>query len=256
MKSPQLSRLTVRSFGGLACALAMVLPAQASIVTTLPTAALDADAVFSFSSQAATAMKLLGVSASGLGNASAVAGNAWAFNMPVTQVTVAANLLPLSLTPVSGKATGSALGINGPDGSLVLANFALDFQRNMLKADLITSAGTTKAMDLYSFHVANGLSLSTAGGLSMKMSMDQMFMTATARASFIDALQLPDFTDGVMAKIDFGTMSVNISPGLRLGLSDKAFTMTASAVPEAPSVALMALGIAGLTWVSRRRSAP
>ncbi len=255
MKFPPLSHLALRSLGGVACALAVAMPAQASIVTTLPTAALDADAVFSFSSQAVTAMKLLGVSASGLGNASAVAGNAWAFNMPVTQVTVAANLLPLSLSPVSGKATGSALGIYGPDGSLVLANFALDFQRNMLKADLITSAGTTQAMDLYSFHVANGLSLSTAGGLSMKMSMDQMVMTATARASFIEALQLPDFTDAVMAKIDFGTMSVNISPSLRLGLSDKPFTLAPVAVPEAPSVALMALGMAGLAWVSRRRRA-
>jgi hypothetical protein len=255
MKYPHRSRFGLRSLGGLACAVAVAMPAQAGIVTTLPTSALDADAVFSFSSQAITAMKLLDVSASGLGNASAVAGNAWSFNMPVTQVTVSANLLPLSLTPVSGKATGSALGINGPDGSLVLANFALDFQRNMLKADMITSAGTTKAMDLYSFHVAKDLSLSTAGGLSMKMSMDQMYMTATARASFIDALQLPDFTDAVMAKIDFGTMSVDIAPSLRLGLSDKAFLMAPVAVPEAPSMALMLLGLGGLACVSRRRRA-
>lgn len=253
MKFQNLSHVCVRSLGGLACALAVAVPAQAGIVTTLPTAALDADSVFSFSSQAVTAMKLLDVSASGLGNAKATAGNAWAFDMPVTQVTVSANLLPLSLTPVSGKATGSALGINGPDGSLVLANFALDFKRNMLMADMITSAGTTKAMDLYSFHVANGLSLSTAGGLSMKMSMDQMYMTTAARASFIDALQLPDFTDAVMAKIDFGTMSVNISPSLRLGVSDKPFTMSSMAVPESPSMAYMVLGLAGLAWVSRRR---
>jgi hypothetical protein len=254
MKYQKLS-IAARSLSGFACALAVALPAQAGIVTTLPTAALDATATFSFSSQAASAMKLLDVSASALGNASATAGKAWSFDMAVTQVTVSANLLPLSLTPVSGKATGSALGISGPDGGLVLANFAMDFQRNMLMGDLITSAGTTKGMDLYSFHVANGLSLSTAGGLSMKMSMDKMFLTAAARASFIDALQLPDFTDAVMAKLDFGTLSVNIAPSLRLGVSDKAFTMAAAsvAVPEAPSLALMFLGLAGLAWVSRRR---
>jgi hypothetical protein len=230
------------------------LPAQAGIVTTLPTAALDATTTFSFSSQAVTAMRLLDISASALGNASATAGKAWSFDMPVTQVTVSANLLPLSLTPLAGKATGSALGINGPDGGLVLANFAMDFQRNMLMGDLITSAGTTKGMDLYSFHVANGLSLSTTGGLSMKMSMDQMYLTAAARASFIDALQLPDFTDAVMAKLDFGTLSVSIAPSLRLGVSDKAYTLSAAAVPEAPSMACMFLGLAGLAWVSRRRS--
>ena len=225
--------------------------AQAAIVTTLPTSALDANTTFSFSSTASGAMSLLGISAKALGTSTNVDGNAWSFNMPVTEVTISTSLLPLSISPVSGKATGAALGINGASGSLILANFALDFQRNVMTGDLITSAGTTKGVDLYNFHVADGLSLSTSGGLSLKMSMDQMYLTSTARASFVSALKLPSFTDAVMAQLDFGQMMVEISPALRLGVSGKAFTGTV-AVPEAPSLAMMVLGMLGVAWVSRR----
>ncbi len=226
--------------------------ASAALVTTLPTTLLDADAVFSFSSISIKAMGLLGVSATALGNASNVAGNAWSFNMPVTEVAVGISLLPPSITPVSGKATGSALRIAGPDGGLVLANFALDFNRNVLKADLTTSSGTTKGMDIYGFHVADKLSVSMSGGLSLDMAMDKMILTSGARASFMDALQLPDFADAVMSTLDFGTMKVNISPSLRMGVSDKAFTANASMVPEQPSLAYMLMGLVGLAMVSRR----
>jgi hypothetical protein len=236
---------------GLAFA-AQALSASAAIVTTLPTSLLDADATFSFSSTAVKAMTLLGVNAQALGNATNVAGNAWAFNMPVTEVTVAASLLPLSLTPESGKATGSALRIAGPDGGLVLANFALDFNRNVLKADLTTSAGTTKAMDIYGFNVADKLNVSMNGGLSLNMSMNKMILTSGARASFLDALQLPDFADAVMAKLDFGTMDINITPSLRMGVSDKAYVARASMVPEQTSMVYMVLGLLGLSMVSRR----
>ncbi len=228
------------------------LTASAAIVTTLPTTLLDADATFSFSSLSIKAMGLLGVSAQGLGNTTNVTGNAWAFNMPVTEVTVAASLLPLSLTPEAGKATGSALRIAGPDGGLVLANFSLDFKRNVLKADLTTSAGTTKAMDIYGFNVAEKLSVSMNGGLSLNMSMNNMFLTTGARASFLDALQLPDFADAVMAKLDFGTMAINIAPSLRMGVSDKAYVAQATMVPEETSMAYMVLGLLGLSMVSRR----
>ncbi|MEY4765671.1 MAG: hypothetical protein RI907_2344 [Pseudomonadota bacterium] len=238
-------------------AAAGALSAQAGIVTTLPTAALDANTTFTFSTQAAKAMNLLDLSVSALGNASAVAGNAWSFNMPVTQVTTSLNLLPMSLTPLSGKATGSALDIQGPDGRLVLANFALDFQRNMMTADVTTGLGTTKGMDLYTFRVAEGLQISSNGGLSLSMSMDQMYLTSGARASFVQALQLPDFTDAVMAKIDFGKMMVNISPSLRDGMNvaNKAFVVAPAAVPEPASMAYMLLGMLGVALVSRRKQA-
>ncbi len=232
--------------------------ARAEIVTTLPTSAIEANTTFTFSAKAVTAMKLLDLSASALGNTTAVGTSGWSYNLPVTQVTTALGLLPPSLTPVSGRADGAALKIAGLDGGLVLANFALDFKRNVLSADFTSESGTIKGMDIYSFNVKEGLKLSTSGGLSMKMSMDQMFLTAGARAAFIDALYLPDFTDAVMAKLDFGTMDVNISPMLRSPVNDKLFKPTlamATAVPEAPSMVLMALGLFGIAVASRRRPA-
>jgi len=235
--------------------------ARAEIVTTLPTSAIDANTNFSFSSKAITAMKLLDINASALGNTTNIGGSPWSFNLPVTEVTTAIGLLPPSLTPVSGRADGSGLRIGSADGALVLANFALDFKRNVLSADFTTSAGTVKGMDVYSFHVKDGLHLSTSGGLSMKMSMDQMFLTSGARAAFIDALALPDFTDAVMAKLDFGTMAVDISPMLRSPVNDRLFKPTLAAaslatpVPEAPSMAAMLLGLFGVALVSRRARA-
>lgn len=234
--------------------------ARAAIVTTLPTSAIDANTTFTFSTKAVTALNLLDLSASALGNASSVGGNPWSYNLPVTEITTALSLLPPSLTPVAGRADGSGLRIGGSDGALVLANFALDFKRNILSADFTSSAGTVKGLDVYSFRVADDLHLSTSGGLSMKMNMDQMYLTSGARAAFIDALALPEFVDGVMAKIDFGTMAVDISPMLRLPVNDRllkpsvASMALATQVPEAPSVATMMLGLLGVALISRRRA--
>ncbi len=222
-----------------------------AITVTLPTTALDAQSVFTFNSNTVDVMGLFGVGVSALGNSRATATNAWAFEMPVTQVVVSASLLPLALNPVSGQTMGSALDIKGAKGGLVLANFALDFQRNMLTADLTTSSGTLKGFDVYTFHVADGLHLSTSGGLSKQMMLDQMTLTTAAQNQFASALKLPSFAKAAMATLDFGTLSVDISPGLRFGVSAQPFA--ASVVPEAPSAFMLMLGLLGLTVVSRRR---
>lgn len=224
-----------------------------SLTTTLPTTNLDANAVFSFSQSAQDAMGLFNIGVSGLGNAKAQAGQAWAFDMPVTQVSLATSLLPFSITPVSGQASGSALGISGSKGGLVLANFSLDFKRNVLMADLTTSLGTSKGFDVYSFNVADGLHVSTSGGLSMQMTLDQMMLTTGAQAKFGQALGLPSFAVSTLSYIDFGTLSIDISPALRFGISDKAFT--ASMVPEGSPVWMMGLGLVGIAAVSRRKLA-
>lgn len=235
----------------MAASLALSSVAAQAITVTLPTTALNAQSVFSFNSDTVDVMGMFGVGVSALGNARASATQAWAFEMPVTEVVVSASLLPLALKPVSGETMGSALDIKGSKGELVLANFSVDFQRNMLTADLTTSAGTLKGFDVYSFHVADGLHLSTTGGLSMQMTLDQMMLTTGAQNQFASALKLPSFAKAAMATLDFGTLSINISPSLRLGVSDKAYS--ASVVPEAPQAAMLLLGLAGVAWVSRRR---
>jgi hypothetical protein len=244
----------VVSAASLALSLAAVpFNAQAlSLTTTLPTTNLDANATFSFSSDGQYVLEVMGFAVSGLGNAKQAAGGGLAFDMPITQVSIATSLLPLSLSPVSGQASGSALGIYGETGGLVLANFALDFKRNVLAADLTTAGGTLKNFDIYSFTVSNGLHLSTAGGLSMQMSLDHMMLTTGAQAKFTDALVLPDFAAAILGNIDFGSLAINISPGLRLNVSDKAY-LASAVVPETRPVLMMMLGMLGIAVVSRRK---
>lgn len=219
---------------------------------TLPTGSIDANSTFAFSEDSTYLMESMGISVTGLGNATRVAGDALAFNMPVTEVSVNVGLLPPSLTPVAGEAMGSALGFQrkGADG-FVLANFGLDFKRNVLQADFITAGGTTKSMDVFNFEVEQGLKISMNGGLSLNMALDSMFLTSTAQQRFASALKLPSYAVSGLSLLDFGTLGVDIDPSLRFGLSTKAYT--AGVVPEAPQIAMMLLGIAGLAMVSNRR---
>ncbi|TAK94029.1 MAG: hypothetical protein EPO09_10750 [Aquabacterium sp.] len=228
----------------------MCTPASA-ITMTLPTTNLDANSVFSFNSDVQDIMSNMGMYVTGLGNSKQTSPTAWSFNMPVTEVSLNMNLLPLSLSPVSGKASGSALGIYSEDGGLQLANFSLDFKRNVLSADLITTSGTSKNFDVYNFNVAQGLHLSTSGGLSMQMSLTQMKLTSGAQSAFSQALALPTFAVAILGNLDFGKLDINISPSLRFNVSDKAYT--ASMVPELPSSGMLALGLFGLALTMRRK---
>lgn len=215
---------------------------------TLPTTNLDAESTFSFSGTASRLMDNMGIGVSALGNSRSVGGSNWQFMMPVTQVTLDVGLF--SLAPVSGFATGSGLKIQGYDGALTLANFGLDFKRNVLTADLSTGAGTFKNFDVYSFTVDQGLHLSTSGGLSMAMNLTGMKLTTGAQAQFSSALQLEPYAVAVLSMVDFGSLSVDISPALRFGLSDKALVAT---IPEPPRFATLGLGLLGLAFVARRR---
>ncbi len=228
------------------------LSTSASAITmTLPTTNLDANSVFSFNSDVQDIMSNMGMYVTGLGNSKQTSSTAWSFNMPVTEVALNMNLLPLSLSPVSGKASGSALGIYSEEGGLQLANFALDFKRNVLSADLITTGGTTRNFDVYNFNVAQGLHVSTSGGLSMQMSLTQMKLTSNAQSAFTQALVLPSYAVAILGNLDFGRLDINISPGLRFNVSDKPYTATM--VPELPTSGMLALGLFGLALTARRK---
>jgi len=222
-----------------------------AITMTLPTTNLDANAKFSFNSAVQDIMWNMGIVTSALGNSTQSNPDVWSFDMPITEVALSMNLLPLSLTPVSGKATGSALQIYSEEGGLQLANFSLDFSRNVLKADLITTGGTRKNFDVYNFNVEKNLHVSTTGGLSMDMSLTQMKLTTGAQGAFTQALALPGFAVAILGNLDFGRLDISISPSLRFGVSDKAYV--SSMVPELPSYGMFALGLLGLAATARRK---
>jgi len=224
-----------------------------AIDLTLPTKNIDAMSTFTFSGDAAEMMGALGINVSGLGNTKQLAGGGLAFDMPVTEVAVSTSLIPLKITPESGEAMGSALGFSRQNASgFILANFDLDFSRNVLTADFIGVGGTIKGMDIFNFDIDQHLKVSLDGGLSLNMSVSDMYLTTTAQSKFASALKLESWAVAAMPLLDFGTIKVDIDPSLRFGLSDKAFT--ASVVPEAPQVAMMGLGLLGLAFVSHRRN--
>lgn len=217
---------------------------------TIPTTLIDAEAVFSFNTKTSNVMGRMGLDVSALGNTRQLSGQGWNFMMPVTQVTLNASIFPLGLNPVSGFASGSGLLIKSETGALSLANFGLDFKRNVLTADLATAQGTQKAFDVFAFNVSENLHLSTNGGLSMKMNLADMMLTSGAQKQFASALELEAYAVAVLPMLNFGSLSVDISPMLRLGVSDKALT---APVPELPPLAMLTLGLGGIVLISRRR---
>jgi len=229
--------------------LASVAGAQA-LTVTMPTSLIDAQAQFNFSDTASDVMANMGFSVSALGNTRSVGGSIWNYMMPVTQVALDVSLFPWDLSPVSGQASGSGLLIQGDNGALSLANFGLDFSRNVLTADLGTSTGIIKNFDVYSFKVDQDLHLSTSGGLSMKMSLQNMILTSGAQAQFASALQLEPFAVVILPRLNFGSLDINISPSLRFNVSDKPLI---AAVPENSTLLMLVTGMFGIGFVARHR---
>lgn len=221
-----------------------------AMTVTMPTSLIDAESQFNFSDSASKVMSNMGISVSALGNTQSVGGSDWNFMMPVTQVALNVSLFPWDLSPVSGQASGSGLLIQGESGALALANFGLDFSRNVLTADLSTASGTIKNFDVYSFTVDQDLHLSTTGGLSMKMNLQNMFLTSAAQAQFASALQLEPFAAVILPRLNFGSLDIDISPGLRFNVSDKPLV---AAVPENSTLFMLMTGMLGIGFVARHR---
>lgn len=221
-----------------------------AIAITLPTTHLDAEAVFSFSDDAVSLFQLTGVSASAQGNTSASEPDGWSFTMPVTEVTLNASIFPFRLSPVAGEATGSGLLIQKSTNFLSLANFTLDFKRNVMLADIASRNGTVMQHDLFSFKVKEGLHVSTNGGLSMAMTLDEMTLTAGAQAQFISGLKLKYFERMALPGLNMGSLAIDIAPGLRFNVSGKPLV---AAVPEASGLGMLAAGMLAIGAITRRR---
>lgn len=221
-----------------------------AIAITLPTTNLDAEAVFAFSDDAVSLFQLTGVSASALGNTKLDGSDGWSFMMPVTEVTLNASVFPFGLSPVAGEASGSGLMIQKGKNLLSLANFTLDFKRNVMLADIASRNGTLMQQDLFAFKVTEGLHLSTNGGLSMAMTLDEMTLTSGAQEQFISGLKLKYFERMALPGLNFGSLDIDIAPGLRFDVSSKPLV---SAVPEASGLGMLAAGMLAIGAITRRR---
>lgn len=223
-----------------------------AINITLPTTNVDAEAVYSFSEDAVSLFQLVGVSVSALGNTQPTGGDGWSFMMPITEVTLKASLFPIGLSPVAGEASGSGLLIQKGTNQLSLANFTLDFSRNVMLADISSRNGNVSQFDLFSFTVKDDLHLSTSGGLSMAMSLENMTLTSGAQTEFIRGLRLNAIERMALPGLNVGSLDIDISPGLRFNVSDKPLM---APVPELSTWMMLAAGMFGIAFVSRRKLA-
>jgi len=155
--------------------------------------------------------------------------NAQSYSFPVTQIVVGSKL-----NIAAGSASGSALRIRraNDEGSaylgVYLANFTIDYVKKQVIADVTpaledvvagtpeAAAGASKRMAIYNFHVATPLALKYKFPLTVTGHevLDQLALTADAKASITSALTLPDFAV-VQLEQDFGTLTQDINTNTR-----------------------------------------
>lgn len=243
---------------GLAAIASLTLSTSASALT-LDTTFLAANSVFTLSQDALDAMTVANTSMSALGIASAAAGVKSAsgdllpsFNLPVTKVDVSLGLPPFSplVSPNWGDATGSALAITRGTKSVVLANFVIDYSKDLVLADITANGVTTKNTSLYSF-VATDLNIGLNGlTLNMHQQLSNLVFTNTALATFTSGLGLSKVLATPLKTLDFGTITIDINGALRSPVNATPFT---ASVPEAPPALMLGLGLCGIALVARRK---
>lgn len=208
----------LRAFAMGAAIVAAPLSAQAALTLTIPTNALQANAVQAFSDDGLASFDLVGITVKPLGNATAVANVTGAFNLPVTSIS-------LQLVKVAGgSSAGSALEFNrindetGEAVRVTLANFRIDFNSKKVLADATQKGkATVPNFEIYNFHEKTSLAFKYQFPLSIsgKQVLDQLFLTPAAQLLFREGLQLPDFTDEVLKIVDFGVINIDVAVKLR-----------------------------------------
>lgn len=236
---------------GLVAFASLTLSSSASALT-LDTTFVQANSVFALSQDALDAMDAASTSMSALGIASQ-AGSSSSFNLPVTKVDVSLGLPPFSplVSPNWGDATGSALAITRGSRTVTLANFVIDYSKDLVLADITANGVTTKGTSLYSF-TATDLNIGLNGlTLNMHQQLSNLVFTDTALASFTSGLNLSKALATPLKTMDFGTITIDINGALRSPVNATPFTVTS--VPEAPPVAMLGLGLCGIAVVGRRK---
>ena len=229
-------------------ALVMVGSASAATVT-LNTAGKQATATLVLSADAKTKATQAGVSFGAGGNAY-TGSSAGTFVLPITKSVV--NVGWTSITPVSGEAIGSAILASKGTKSLALANFKIDYATDKISGDLITN-GQTSSMALFSFKEQTPRTIKLSGlSLTMNQSLNNLKLTSGATSSLTSALGASGAMS-TLAAADFGTLTIDVSTLSRKAVSTKPYTASMM-VPEASTYAMMALGLAGIGFVARRKA--
>jgi hypothetical protein len=131
-----------------------------------------------------------------------------------------------------------------------LANFFIDYDASMVLADITANGMTQQRTSLYSFE-ATDLKIGLKGlTLNMNQKLSNLQLTNTALATFASGLSLSRVLQAPLVGLDFGTITVDINGALRAPINGAPYV---AAIPEPSSWAMLALGLVGIAFVSRRK---
>lgn len=195
---------------------------------TLPTNALVANSVQTFTADDLAALDLVNMTIEGRGTTYVAKPGTpgesngtvtpVAFGFPITKVVIGS-----SLNIVSGTASGSALYFKrtdldtGKTMGLTLANFTINYKMRQVLADTTIQGGTTKVqMPLYDFTATSPLAFKYKFPLSISLHevLGKLMLTPQAKEALIKGVELPEFAIPAL-DIDFGTLTQDINVQLR-----------------------------------------
>ena len=216
----------VRSAIAAAALSAVAVSAHANL--KIPFAWTNSNSVQKFPTENLQAFDLLYVEVNNKGNtvdlgdvpadAGLITPNSASYSFPVTEIVIGSKL-----NIAAGSAVGSGLEFRRPNDEgtayigLTLANFTIDYVKKQVTADTtIMGSGSSKRIAIYDFNVATPLALKYKFPLTVTGHevLDQLKLTADAKAAFTQGLQLPDFALFAL-DLNYGTLTQDISTNLR-----------------------------------------
>lgn len=209
--------------GGLFLAAGLAFSGAASAGITLDTTGLKADATLQFSTVATNAAAAAKVTYGPLGNTveldpvtiydaeSEADVTVQRFAMPVTKAKVSIGW-DLKITANSGESSRSALNIKRGTRTTVLANFSIDFDKQIVYADAFVNGANSGKIEVYTFDVVEPQKISFKNlVLNQSVKIGNLKFTQSTSDLLGNGLGLPAILQAQLAALDYGTISVLVT---------------------------------------------
>ena len=248
---PQRSNTMISTFKsavvGSVLAAGLAFSGAASAGITLDTSALKSDAILQLGNVAYNVSSAAYIEFGALGNTTKLSdGQEWSetlqkyvpvprYNMPVTKATVSIGW-DLKITANSGQSSRSALQLKRGYVNVVLANFSIDFDKEIVYADVFTDGKLTKTKaTIYDFDVVEPQKISFKNlVLNQSVKIGKLKLTQEAQNLLGDGLYIEDILRPQLAALDFGTISILVTSYKRTPKAN-ATPFTAADIPASPA---------------------